>query len=174
MQIRPKQTLANNKLLLLYLLYKSDIALSELQIVRILSELSFMSYFDLKECMFELSEGGHIYSKATPQNVLYGITEKGAQMLLILEADLRRSFRDRIDSYLKEHATELKMESQLVGEFIKLSDGEYRVILKVLEDDRTIFELSCIVYSKEEAQRMTGNWRSNAISLYKDVVTRLG
>ena len=46
MQIRPKQTLANNKLLLLYLLYKSDIALSELQIVRILSELSFMSYFD--------------------------------------------------------------------------------------------------------------------------------
>lgn len=174
MQVKPKQTVANNKLLLLYLLKKSDIALSELQIVRIMGELSFMSYFDLKECLFELTQSAHIYSKATPQNVLYGITDKGAHMLDVLQDDLRQSFRAAIDNYLKQHATELKMESQLVGELIKLSDGEYRVILKVLEDDRTVFELNCIVYSKEEAQRMIDNWRSNAISLYKHVITSLG
>ena len=174
MQVKPKQTVANNKLLLLYLLGKSDIALSELQIVRSMGELSVMTYFDLKECLFELSESAHIYSKATPHSVLYGITEKGANMLDVLQGDLRQSFRTSIDDYLKEHATELKMESQLVGELIKLSDGEYRVILKVLEDGRTIFELSCIVYSKEEAQRMIQNWRANAVSLYKEVITRLG
>ena len=174
MQIKPKQTMANNKLLLLYLLDKSEIGLSELQLVRIFGELSFMGYFDLKECMFELEQGHHIYSKQTPQCVTYGITEKGSRMLDVLLSDLRLSFRERIDAYLEKHSGELKMESQLAGEMIKLSESEYRVILKVLEEDRTVFELSCIVYSKESAQTMLENWRSNAVSLYKDVLTRLG
>ena len=42
MKVKPKQTMAHNKLLLLYLLEKSGMALSELQLVRIMTELSFM------------------------------------------------------------------------------------------------------------------------------------
>ena len=173
MQIKPKQTMANNKLLLLYLLNKSDIPLSELRLVRIFSDLSFMGYFDLKECMFELEQNRHISSRSTPQSVVYSITEKGANMLRVLCEDLRLSFREGIDKYLEAHSSELKMESQLVGEMIKLSSSEYRVILKVLEEDRTVFELNCIVYSKDAAQTMLDNWRANAVSLYKDVLMRL-
>ena len=174
MQIKPKQTLAHNKLLLLYLLQKSGMALSELQLVRIMAELSFMGYFDLKECIFELEQGGHLYSKMTPQNTVYGITEAGENMLNVLVNDLRLSFRETVDAYLKEHRGELELESQLVGEYIKLSQNEYRVILKVLEHDRTIFEINSIVYSKTEAQNIVDNWRKNAVNIYKDVILRLG
>ncbi len=45
MKVKPKQTMAHNKLLLLYLLEKSGMALSELQLVRIMTELSFMGVF---------------------------------------------------------------------------------------------------------------------------------
>ena len=174
MQIKPKQTMAHNKLLLLYLLQKSGMALSELQLVRIMAELSFMGYFDLKECIFELEQGGHLYSKMTPQNTVYGITEAGENMLNVLVNDLRLSFRETVDAYLKEHRGELELESQLVGENIKLSQNEYRVILKVLEHDRTIFEINSIVYSKTEAQNIVDNWRKNAVNIYKDVILRLG
>ena len=75
MEVKPKQSMAHNKLLLLYLLKNGNLELSELQMVRIMSELSFMGYFDLKECMFELEQNGHIYSKPTSQTIVYGITE---------------------------------------------------------------------------------------------------
>ena len=95
-------------------------------------------------------------------------------MLNVLVSDLRLSFRETVDAYLKEHRSELELESQLVGEYIKLAQNEYRVILKVLEHDRTIFEINSIVYSKTEAQKIVDNWRKNAVSIYKDVVLRLG
>jgi hypothetical protein len=173
-EVKPKQSMAHNKLLLLYLLKNGNLELSELQMVRIMSELSFMGYFDLKECMFELEQNGHIYSKPTSQTIVYGITENGANMLEVLQNDLRLSFRDTIDEYLQKNKTTLEMESQLIGEFIKLSDNEFRVILKVLEHDRTIFEINSIVYSKTEAQSIVDHWPRNAIPIYKDVILRLG
>jgi len=174
MKVKPKQSMAHNKLLLLYLLKQSGMALSELQLVRIMTELSFMGYFDLKECIFELEQGGHIRARITPQNTAYEISDTGANMLEVLIDDLRLSFREAVDEYLKEHRAKLEMESQFIGEYIKLSENEYRVILKILEHDRTIFEINSLVYSKQEAQRIIDNWPGSAIAVYKDVTLRLG
>lgn len=174
MKVKPKQSMAHNKLLLLYLLKQSEMALSELQLVRIMTELSFMGYFDLKECVFELTQSGHIRGRVTPQSTSYEITANGVNMLEVLKNDLRLSFREAVDAYLREHRAELEMESQFVGEYIKLSQNEYRVILKILEHDRTIFEINSLVYSKGEAQKIIENWPKNAISVYKDVTLRLG
>lgn len=173
MQVKPKQTMAQNKLLLLHLLHRSDMGLSEMQLVRIMGELGFMSYFDLKECLFELEQNEDIYSRKTPQNETYTVTEKGKHMLEVLKEDLRPSFRDEIDVYVRENKSKLELESQLSSEYIKLSEGEYRVVLKVLENDRTVFEVNMIVYSKEEANKMTENWYQNAISIYKNMIIQL-
>lgn len=173
MKVKPKQSMAHNKLLLLYLLKQSGMSLSELQIVRIMTELSFMGYFDLKECIFELEQGRHIHARITPQTTAYEITEAGSNMLDVLIDDLRLSFRETVNEYLAAHRTELEMESQFVGEYIKLSENEYRVILKILEHDRTIFEINSLVYSKSEAQKIIDNWPNNAIAVYKDVTLRL-
>ena len=58
------------------------------------------------------------------QNTVYGITDAGANMLNVLVSDLRLSFQETVDAYLKEHKDELELESQLVGEYIKLAQNE--------------------------------------------------
>lgn len=173
MDVKPKQSMAHHKLLLLYLLRQSGMALSELQLVRIMTELSFMGYFDLKECIFELEQGGHISARVTPQSTAYQITEAGSNMLEVLKNDLRLSFREAAEEYLTKHRSKLEMESQFVGEYIKLSENEYRVTLKIMERDRTIFEIDSLVSSKREAQRVVDHWPKNAIAVYKDVTLRL-
>ncbi|MEG0257862.1 MAG: DUF4364 family protein [Christensenella sp.] len=173
MEVKPKQSMAHNKLLLLYLIKHSCMELSELQLLRIMTELSLMGYFDLKECIFELEQCLHIYSKTTPQNTSYGITNLGAEILEVFSNDLRLSFRETIDEYLKEHRTELEMESQFISDFLKLSDNEYRVTLKIMEHYRTIFEIDLLVYSKTEAERITDNWSKNALSVYKELILHL-
>ncbi len=173
MAINPVQTIAQNKLLLLYLLCNCGVELSELQVMRIMSELDCMQYFDLKESLFELEQNNQIYSHPSSRSPLYGVTPSGKQMIEVLKKDLRLSLRNEIDEYLKTHREELKKESQLVGRYIKLGESEYRVTLNILEQDLAVFELNITVYSREQAQEMVNKWKDNAISLYKDITARL-
>lgn len=173
MSAKSGQSLAQNKLLLLYMLKQSSFELSELQIMRIMNDLGFMGYFDLMERLLELESDQHIYSNVTPQATLYGITKEGANIVDVLMDELRLSSRKLIDTYLAEHKDELAKESQLIGEFIKIGDNEYRVTLKVLEKTLTVFEINIVVYSRAEAQLMIDKWRDNAVSIYKDLILRL-
>lgn len=173
MDIKPKQTVAQNKLLLLYLLKRSSVALSELQIVRIMSELDLMRYFDIKENLLEMEQNGDITPRPAAQTAVYGVTEKGDHMLAALMSDLRTSYREAIDDYLLANKAALEKESQFVGEYMRLGENEYRVVLKVLEEHRTTFEVDVIVYTKDDAKRMVERWSENAVSIYKSVISQL-
>ncbi len=173
MSVKPKQTMAQNKLLVLYLLYKANMELSELQLMRIAGELGFMGYFDLKECLFELTQNNHIMEETTPQGMWYGLTDTGRRMLEVLMNDLRLSFRRAADEYLERNKKALMKESQLTGEYIKLREGEYRVILKVLEKNVAAFEINLIVSTRAEAQQAVEKWKENAAAVYEDVILKL-
>ena len=173
MRVSPKQTMTHNKLLLLYLLAKSDIQLSELQIMRISNELEFMGYFDLKECVFELTQNDHIQEISTPHGVLYRITDQGREIVRVLETDVRQSFRRAIDDYLRDNKPSLFKESRFIGEHLKLRDGEYRVSLKALEKNEPVFEINLIVPTRDEARAMVDGWTENAVSVYQDIVLKL-
>jgi hypothetical protein len=167
------KAMAQNKLLMLYLLDKSGMALSELQIMRLMDELGFMRYFDLKECLFELEQNGHILLSTTPQAAIYEISENGKNIVNVLEKDLRLSARKGIDGYLAQNREKLKMEAHYVAEYIKLGSDEYRVIFKVLEEGMTIMEINMVVYSRDEAQAMTAKWKDNAVDVYKELLEKL-
>jgi len=173
MASKQAQAVAHNKLLMLYLLDKSRMELSEFQIIRLMDEMRFMSYFDLRECLFELEQNGNIYLNATPRAALYGITESGKNIITVLEKELRLSARKAIDQYLHENKDRLKMETHYVAEYIKIGGEEYRVIMKVLEKSMTILEINIIVFSREEARVMAEKWKDNAVDVYKELLAKL-
>ena len=74
--------ISTTKLLLLYLLNAVDSRLSELQILRIVSENNWVSYFDLQENLFELIQGGMLESKQNINGKFYQITELGKDQRL--------------------------------------------------------------------------------------------
>ncbi len=187
MSLIAKQSMAQYKLLLLYLLNvnpkcpdqqapnaeKDALALTELQMMRITDELGFMHYFDLKECLFELKESNHIYIETTPQAVLYSITPSGRHIINVLVNDLHLSSRNAISEYMAENYKELEKESQFVSEYLKLGENEYRVTLKVLEKNSAIFEINVVVYSKQQAKDICKKWKDNAVSVYKELMLQL-
>ncbi len=174
MAVKPKATMAQNKLLVLYLLQQGEMELSELQIMRIFSELKVVGYFDLVECLFELTQNGHILKNTKPHGVAYRITPKGADIIAVLAEDIKLSLRNAIALYLKQNKPSLLKESQLTGEYLKLADNEYRVTLRVLQKSEIIFEINVIVYTKADAQSMVDHWPEHAVELYKDIVLKLG
>ncbi len=165
--------ISTTKLLLLYLLNAVDSRLSELQILRIVSENNWVSYFDLQENLFELIQGGMLESKQNINGKFYQITELGKDTLQFFQKELRASLREEISAYASQNREKLRLETQLYAEYIRISDGEYRVTLKILERDVPVLDLNIVCYSKREAQTITSNWQDRATTIYKDLLLSL-
>ena len=104
MEVKPKQSMAHNQLLLLYLLKRNgNLELSELEMVRTYERLSFMGYFDLKECMFELEQNGHLFFKPTSQTIVYKYSGKRiANMLEVCRTTFACHFAIRLTNIYKK------------------------------------------------------------------------
>jgi predicted transcriptional regulator len=161
------ETIAQNKLLILYLLKTINIQLSELQILRIVTDSGWLNYFDLKECMFELIEGRLVEQRETPNGTFYAITELGQTTVFYLEKELLESQRKAVDAYCAANRDDLRLETELAADYIKIDEGEYRVMLKVLENQQPVFELNLITCSKTSAEAFIRKWKHVAPAIYK-------
>jgi len=161
------EAIAQNKLLILYLLKSINIQLSELQILRIVSENGWLNYFDLKECLFELIEGRLVEQRETPNGTFYSITELGESTVFYLEKELPESQRKAIDAYCDANRDALRLETELSADYIKIDEGEYRVMLKILENQLPVFELNLITWSKNSAEAFIHRWKDVAPAIYK-------
>jgi len=164
MRIEP---IAQNKLLILYLLNSINIQLSELQILRVVTEKNWLNYFDMKECMFELVESRLVDQRETLGGTFFVISELGQNTLGYLKKELRSSIRKSIDEYCEKNRADLRLETELFADYIKIDENEYKVMLKVLENQIPVFELTLVTYSQSSAQEFIEKWKSVAPTIYK-------
>lgn len=167
------EAIAQNKLLILYLLKTINIQLSELQILRIVSDNNWLNYFDLKECMFELIESRLVEQRDTPSGLFFAITELGCTTVLCLEKELPASVRKSIDVYCEKSRDELRLETELSADYIKIDEGEYKVMLKVLENQAPVFEVNLVTYSRASAEAFIAKWKNVAPIIYKNTYDSL-
>lgn len=168
-----KQEVSISKLIILYFLNTLSFKLSELQIIKAITDNEWANYFDIKENLFELSESDMLKKRETPNGVFYTITDIGKSSISIFYKDILHSVRENIDKFSKDNLDILHRESELFSDYIKLKDDEFRVTLRILEDTSPIFEINLVVYSKEEAEQIMNNWLSSASNIYKYAYTEL-
>ena len=167
------EAIAQNKLFVLYLLKSINIQLSELQILRIVTDNNWLSYFDLKECMFELIESNLVEQRETPNGTFYLVTDLGRTTVFYLEKELLKSQRAAIDAYCEKNRNDLRLETELFAEYIKIDEGEYKVMLRVLENQIPVFELNLMTYSQHSAEEFVRKWKQVAPKIYKNTYDSL-
>jgi hypothetical protein len=150
-----------------------NIQLSELQILRIVSENNWLNYFDLKDCMFELMENRLVDQRDTPNGLFYSITDLGGETVFYLEKELPSSVRKAIDTYCQANRDDLRLETELFADYIKIDEGEYKVMLKVLENQVPVFELNLVTYSQTSAETFIKKWKDVAPKIYKSTYDKL-
>ena len=80
--------LAENKLLLLYILNKMNLSLSSIQITQIVLENTDINYFTLQRYIDELSKNNLIAKNLTQGKALYSITKEGKNTLDLFNSRL--------------------------------------------------------------------------------------
>lgn len=167
------QDLAVNKLLLLYILSKMEIHLTNTQLTQIALENELMNYFSLQQFLTELTESKFLRSFTENSKECFTLTKKSMDVLEYFISRIPLDAKEKIDNYIIHNKEEVLKETQVKSSFSKLSTNEFVVNLKVLENQTTLINLDLNVASNKQAKIICDNWKKNATTIYGDIIQLL-
>ncbi|MDE5830184.1 MAG: DUF4364 family protein [Clostridia bacterium] len=85
----------------------------------------------------------------------------------------RGIIKAKVDEHVKGELREIQNESAVKAEFIPLSESEFIVKCKIIENNVTVFEIQTLANSREQAVKIVRNWEERTGEIYPKVIEML-
>lgn len=170
--ISNNESLAEDKILILYILKKVNKPISHKELLELILTVADINYFYLQEFLDDLLEDKFI-EKYNKEVELYKLTEEGKQALELTLDVIPGIIKLKIDSQFKESLESIKDKFSISAEYNPISEKEFIVTCKIIEDSSAIFKLETHVGSKEQASRIVNNWNRKASEIYPKILENL-
>lgn len=167
------ETLAENKVLILYVLEKANKALTNDVLYKIVLAAVNMNYFYFQQFLLDLINVGYIFSFQKEEQTLYSITDSGKRTLDLTLDLLPGIIKLQADTNLKPILDSSEEEQSIVAEYTPLSENHYTIICKVVDNNETVFEIKTFAGSREQAKEIVDNWQTNADDIYPKILSIL-
>lgn len=167
------QTLAESKILLLYILSKVGKPISHNEFLELVSSIVDMNYFYFQQFLLDLLEDNYI-SKYIQEDVeIYEITPEGKNAIDLTIDIIPGILKLEVDSKFKEKLDTIKDKFSISAEYTPLSEREFSIRCKIVENNITIFDLQAHAGSREQAKKIVENWNNNATEIYPELLQLL-
>lgn len=161
-----EQSLAESKILLLYILSKVGKPISHNELLELVSSISDMNYFYFQQFLLDLLEDNYITKYTSEESDIYEITDDGKNAIELTIDIIPGILKLQVDSKFKENFDTVKDKFSISAEYTPLSEREFSVRCKIIESNVTIFDLQAHAGSREQAKRIVDNWNNNATEMY--------
>ena len=175
MDVNMNKSLAQDKVLILYVLSNVKTDVTESDIFKIISPVNNINYFYFKQILADLVDSKLVqtYTKdedADEKQVLYKLTFDGQNSLNLTIDVLPGLLKLKIDNVLKNELNNIISEDSIVTEYIPENENSYTVKCKIVENNKTIFEVRTFAGSNEHAKFIADNWKENASVIYPKIL----
>lgn len=167
------ETLAENKILILYVLYKVGKPISNDSLLNLVLAVTDMNYFYFQQFLLDLLENGYIINYLKDDKSFYDITDFGRESLELTQDILPGIIKLRVDSNFKTELETFDNEHSIIAEYFPRSENDFTVTCKIVEHNETIFEVKVFAGSRDQAKEIVDNWKSNAEILYPEILETL-
>jgi len=164
---------AQNKLILLYLVDKINMPVSNLQITKIVLGNKFMNYFLLQQHLNELCDDKLLSLETIEDKSTYRITENGRKILSYFPGLIPPGIKTRIDNMATEIRKSIKNETLITANYKPGNENEYIVTCKISEDNFPLLNLELAVGTKNEARLICKNWEQHSQAIYAEIIELL-
>ncbi len=171
--IENSRELAENKLILLYIIHNLESPVTNLLITKIILEDKLMNYIFLQQYLDELCEGKFLTKIDADEKLSYSISSAGKQSLEYFTSLIPGGIKARIDEALNKYKKGKKNEINIQSDFIAVKENEYIVNLKICEGSFTYIDLKMSVGSRNDAKKICDNWAQNSEKLYSKILSAL-
>ncbi|OPJ56397.1 DUF4364 family protein [Alkalithermobacter paradoxus] len=170
---RSSEELAINKLLILYVLNKMEIPLTNSQITQVIMENEFVNYFSLQQFISELTDSRFIKIVKEDGKDYYSLTQKSIETLEYFISRIPDDTKEKIDLYVMNNKENILKETQIKSNFSKVGNNEFIVNLKVIENQTELINIDLNVPSNKQAKLICDNWKKNAPDIYGEIIQLL-
>ena len=168
-----KEGLAENKVLILYLLNKLQDGVKSDNLYKIISSANNMNYFYFQELLTDLIESNFVGSFTKDEDTIVKITSDGQNTLSLTKSLLSGIIKLKADTVFKEELSNIAEQSSIITEYIPKDENNYTVKCRIVEKNETIFEVSTFAGSRDRAKQISDNWKNNANDIYPKIIDLL-
>lgn len=165
--------LAENKLLVLYVIKSLKQPISKTQLTEIILENNFINYFTLQQYISELELAEFVCYIEKNNKKLITITKKGENVLSFFNERISPIKRDIIDNYISKTIDNIKKELTIHSDYTIEKNNSFIVNLKALEDEILLIDLKISVPTKKQASNLCLKWKDNPSDIYTKIVQAL-
>ncbi|AUS98843.1 hypothetical protein CDQ84_08550 [Clostridium thermosuccinogenes] len=173
MSLGSSKELAENKIILLYMIDKVNMPVSNHHITKLVLENKFMNYFILQQFLNELCDSGFLELSENGGKSFYSITPNGKKTLEYFVNLIPFGIKSIIDNTIPEIRSDIKKESLISADYTPKSENEYIVSCKLKEDNFTLIDLCITVGTKSDARTICENWKNNPQQIYSEIIASL-
>ena len=169
------RALAESKLIILYLIEKIEIPLSNSEICQFALEKNLMDYFSVQQYLSEMVESGLLEVTTENNSTRYTITADGEETLNYFIKHISNYAKTVINNYAMENSKRIRAEYAVTANYFQEMNNEYTVKCGVYDSDGTtsLMELSVNVATKDQARIICRNWKNNVADLYGKIMLTL-
>lgn len=165
--------LAENKLILLYIINKIKMPVSNNQITEIILENNFINYFTLQQYLSELVSSKFLHNTDEEGTQRLKITEKGSKVLDLFGSRISQNKLDVANSYLTAHREKIKKETTVHADYTIDDKNNFIVNLNATENGSILINIKLSVGSNKQARELCNKWNSDSSKLYDKIVKML-
>lgn len=166
--IHDEQT--NNKLLVLFVLDKLEMPISDEVLLDMCVQNNWISYLFCKEAINELCDSGFVNRQLTQSNTCFLVlSQDGALCIGHFFKDIPKSLRDQIVSTVKKNRLNYRKKQEYLTDYFRNADNTYTVVLRIMDVNQMIYETKLVVTDKSVAIEMSENWTERGAEVYKNL-----
>ncbi len=166
-------SLAENKVLILYILNLVNNDIKEDDLYKIVSSINEINYFIFKQILTDLIDSKLVGTYTKEEEQVIKITEEGNNAYNLTKDVLPGIVKLKTDHIFKEKFSSIENEGSIIAEFLPKNENSYTVKCKIVENNETIFEVKSFVGSRERAKKIVDNWNKHANSIYPEILNLL-
>ena len=166
-------TLAENKVLILYILNLLDRDIRQDDLFKIISSINDINYFYFKQIIIDLIDSKLVGTYTKDEEQVIKITTEGKNAYDLTKDVLPGILKLKADNVFQKEMSLIENEASVISEFIPKNENEYTVKCKIVENNETIFEVRTFAGSRERAKNIVDNWNKNANIIYPKILNML-
>lgn len=166
-------TLAENKVLILYILDRIDKEIKQDDLFQIITSINEINYFYFKQLLTDLIDSKLVGTYTKEEEPVVRITSDGKNAFVLTKDVLPGIMKLKADNIFEKEFHTIEQASSITAEFIPKNEISYTIKCKIVEDNETIFEVKTFAGSRDRAKRIVDNWNKNANTIYPKILNIL-
>ena len=164
------EDLAQNKLVLLYIIEMSPSPFTKEQLSEFVLERNYMNYFLIQQYVGELLNSNFIKLEEKDNKQVYIILKSGKVALHYFEDRISDSVKEDVKEQFGQKEKEVLMQTQILCDYYEKENTQYVVNIKLVENDDTLFSLYLDVVTKKQAELICDKWKNNTEHIYQSII----